>query len=377
MLINTNYIPTLSDNDLTYFNLTATSGIVNMPKVENLTASADSISVINLKWDKVDNAISYNIYRDGEKIANVTETTYSDTELPARTKYCYNVTSVNRNSESVFSDNAYATTLSVEGVPVPEAPVVTAETVSSSEIKLTWNAVEYAAAYSIYQNNMIIKSALTDTTFTVTGLKAETQYCFNVTAINEVGESEKSADACATTQPGDPNDTLVLEAPVVTAEAISTSEIKLTWNTVENTVSYNIYQDTVKLESGLTDTTFTVKDLDYDTEYCFYVTAVNDTIESGYSEKVCVKTLGENIEEHNTLLINVYPNPVENELFLATELHVEEIAIYDIYGRQAMRQQVNKSTSQQVIDVANLEAGVYFVKVVTDNGEIVKRFIKK
>ncbi|MBR2051741.1 MAG: Omp28-related outer membrane protein, partial [Bacteroidales bacterium] len=32
--------------------------------------------------------------------------------------------------------------------------------------------------------------------------------------------------------------------------------------------------------------------------------------------------------------INIYPNPVDNELFLATEVRVEEIAIYDVYGRK-------------------------------------------
>ncbi len=73
--------------------------------------------------------------------------------------------------------------------------------------------------------------------------------------------------------------------------------------------------------------------------------------------------------------IAIYPNPVENELFLATELQVKEIAIYDIYGR-TVSQHVNMSTRRQVVNVADLEAGVYFVKVVTNEGKVVKRFIK-
>ena len=73
--------------------------------------------------------------------------------------------------------------------------------------------------------------------------------------------------------------------------------------------------------------------------------------------------------------IAVYPNPVGDELFLATELQVEEIAIYDIYGR-TVSQHVNMSTRRQVVNVADLEAGVYFVKVVTNEGKVVKRFIK-
>ena len=81
--------------------------------------------------------------------------------------------------------------------------------------------------------------------------------------------------------------------------------------------------------------------------------------------------------EELTSTVNIYPNPVENELFLATDVSAEEISIYDIYGRQVLSQRVNESTSQQVVDVTDLNAGVYFVKLKTDEGDIVRRFIKK
>ena len=75
--------------------------------------------------------------------------------------------------------------------------------------------------------------------------------------------------------------------------------------------------------------------------------------------------------------LNIYPNPVENELLIATEMNVKEIAIYDIYGRQNLSQQVNKTTGQQVVDVANLKAGAYFVKIKTDKEVIIRQFIKQ
>ena len=74
--------------------------------------------------------------------------------------------------------------------------------------------------------------------------------------------------------------------------------------------------------------------------------------------------------------ISIYPNPVDDILSIETETQIDEIAIYDIYGRQALSQRVNKSTSQQVVDVANLKAGVYFIKIKTDKENIVKRFVK-
>ena len=84
---------------------------------------------------------------------------------------------------------------------------------------------------------------------------------------------------------------------------------------------------------------------------------------------------GVNIMEYNELDCNIYPNPANDRLTIATEANVEEIAIYDIYGR-TVSQQDNKSTSQQVVDVANLETGIYFINIKTDKGNVVRRFIK-
>ena len=55
----------------------------------------------------------------------------------------------------------------------------------------------------------------------------------------------------------------------------------------------------------------------------------------------------------------------------------QTIEIYDVYGRI---QNLSNSATQQLsnsINVDNLNSGVYFVKVVTENGEVVKRFVKK
>ena len=71
----------------------------------------------------------------------------------------------------------------------------------------------------------------------------------------------------------------------------------------------------------------------------------------------------------------IYPNPVNDRLYIATENEVEEVVVYDIFGR---RQELSAVSHQlSAIDVSNLNSGIYFVKVVTSEGEIVKRFVKK
>ena len=83
---------------------------------------------------------------------------------------------------------------------------------------------------------------------------------------------------------------------------------------------------------------------------------------------------GEGIEEV-TSSINMYPNPVNDKLYIEAEMEVEEVVVYDVFGRP----QDHKTTRLQgnlVVDVANLNSGIYFVKVVTENGETVKRILK-
>ena len=69
---------------------------------------------------------------------------------------------------------------------------------SDTEIALTWEAVEDALSYNIYSADTLVAN-VTELTYTVTGLTAETEYSFVVKAVNEVGESEASNVATATT----------------------------------------------------------------------------------------------------------------------------------------------------------------------------------
>ena len=174
--------------------------------------------------------------------------------------------------------------------------------------------------------------------------------------------------------PGDEPDEPKLDAPQnVKANAISTSSIIVTWDFVENAKSYNVYRNDELIEN-VKGTNYMDEGLEYNTEYCYTVRAIGDEVESALSEKVCVKTLGEGIEEL-TSSVNIYPNPVQDKLYIEAEAEIEDVVVYDVYGRR----QVTETPSHQgnlSVDVSDLNSGVYFVKVVTENGNIVKRIIK-
>ena len=82
------------------------------------------------------------------------------------------------------------------------------------------------------------------------------------------------------------------------------------------------------------------------------------------------------IEDKLANNVSIYPNPVKDRLYIETESEIEDIVVFDIYGRH----QVTESPSHQEmisIDISNLNSGVYFVKINTAEGNIVKRFVKE
>ena len=102
-------------------------------------------------------------------------------------------------------------------------------------------------------------------------------------------------------------------------------------------------------------------------EYSFTITTDRDLVANFVST--------ESISEISSSM-NIYPNPVNDKLYIETEVEVEKLVVYDIYGRH----QVAETPSRQgylTIDFSNLTSGVYFVKIVTDNGNVVKRIVKK
>ena len=72
--------------------------------------------------------------------------------------------------------------------------------------------------------------------------------------------------------------------------------------------------------------------------------------------------------------LRVYPNPTTGELHVTSDaLHVTKLEVFDIYGRK--QSHVSRVTSNE-INIAHLPAGVYFVKVYTEQGVVVEKVIK-
>lgn len=79
---------------------------------ENFRQTAQDYFSVSLAWDAVEKANSYNLYRDGVLLANLTGTNYTDTGLNPSTNYIYKVAGINAEGEG---DPASLTASTKEG----------------------------------------------------------------------------------------------------------------------------------------------------------------------------------------------------------------------------------------------------------------------
>jgi hypothetical protein len=71
--------------------------------------------------------------------------------------------------------------------------------------------------------------------------------------------------------------------------------------------------------------------------------------------------------------IELYPNPVRDELNISCDYNILEIEIFDALNRLIERKNTNSKTMQ--IDVSQYKSGTYILRIKTEKGKIDKKFI--
>jgi hypothetical protein len=76
----------------------------------------------------------------------------------------------------------------------------------------------------------------------------------------------------------------------------------------------------------------------------------------------------------STQVIQLYPNPVSNELNFDTSFKVEKVEIFNAMGQSFSV----SSLSESAIDVSTLNSGIYTVKIQDETGAVYRtKFIKE
>jgi fibronectin type 3 domain-containing protein len=260
--------------------------VLDLPEAPGgLSAGTATTSSINISWTAVSNTDSYRIYRsdaaDGtySEIGASDTASYTDTGLSTDTIYYYKVRAVNVWGESEQSTYIPAATR------LPSPSGLSAGTVTTSSISISWTAVSNADTYKIYRSNAAAGTYSAVGTsgtasYTDTGLSPGTTYYYKVSAVNAWGESEQSTYIPAATRLPPPSD--------LSAGTVTTSGVSISWTAVSNADSYKIYRsdatDGTYSEVG-TSNTASYEDLGLlpDTSYYYKVSAINVWWESELS----------------------------------------------------------------------------------------------
>ena len=206
----------------------------------------------------------------------------------------------NLSSELFTVDSSLDTTTPDAPTGLSASAVTASASVATADIDLAWTAptddggaaiTEYQYRYS--EGTSVETSAVwtdtdsTSTSFTVTGLSKNTQYTFEVRAMNSEGSGTASGTDSATTDSTEPNAPTALSATADTVTAsVNTASVSLAWTAPTDTggaditeYQYRYIEGTTAggtwTDTNATDTTYEVTGLDKGTQYAFQVRAVN------------------------------------------------------------------------------------------------------
>lgn len=77
--------------------------------------------------------------------------------------------------------------------------------------------------------------------------------------------------------------------------------------------------------------------------------------------------------------VNIYPTAVDTEFTInnRSTIALNTASVYDVNGRLISQHNLNGLVGEKSINVASLNAGLYFVELTSDNGKAIKKMIKK
>ena len=240
-------------------------------------------------------------------------------------------------------------------------PVENLQITEGNRLKITWDKPEKAepTGYNLYINNELILNNTQEKSFSVD----KSDFCIvEVVALYENNMTSVGAVEIYSSE---------FEVPQNLNATDNTSKIVVSWDAVEKATSYEVYRNS-KFLAEVETTSYTDGNFLKDEELCYQVRAIFGNNKSAFTKEVCVTATADMIEEIDSK-VEIYPNPVNDILYVEAGTEIEKVVVYDVYGRQQTTVNGQQSLS---IDLSNLKSGIYFIKINTEKGNIVKRIIK-
>jgi len=230
-----------SSNTITVNTLVASD--TTAPSAPTLTASGTSQTTTNLSWTaSTDNVevTSYDLYINGSWKTNITRTSFAAVGLTVQTAYNFYVKAKDAaGNSSAPSNTITVNTLPAADITAPTAPnTLTASGTSQTSTRLAWKASTDnigVTAYNVYLNGSL-RTTVSTTSYSVTGLTESTNYSFSVKAKDAAGNLSAASNTLNVTTLAEPASTI---SPYCVSGGNASSEkiARVTLGTLNNSSS--------------------------------------------------------------------------------------------------------------------------------------------
>ena len=155
----------------------------------------------------------------------------------------------------------------------------------------------------------------------------------------------------------------------------------INWNKPEkaNPTGYNIYLDGELIEENYTETSYSggsSETIDYLEDGNQHIVEVVAVYENGTSVGSAVLvTKGTNVSEITENNISVYPNPANDFVKISANDNINSVKVYNCLGM--MVEEIEVNANEVELNTSEYNTGIYFVNVQTENGNLVKKVVKK
>ena len=254
----------------------------------------------------------------------------------------------------------------------------------ANHVILNWEAPEgkglTVAGYNVYRNEQLITFEPIKEELTYTDIvEANGEYKYEVTALYNASGSLESEPCAFVTVTIDgmcvpfPNDIMAIED--------EDNHIVVSWSAPEyagtELAGYNVYRGAELLNTEIlaaTELSFIdTTNLETGINYCYQVEVVYNDCEAPLKSNEACHTLS--IHEI-AATFQIYPNPAHNEVTISGgNVTPTAVHLYNIFGQTLY--ETAQCTSNMRISVSTLPAGIYFIRIDTEQGNVTQKIVVK
>jgi hypothetical protein len=215
----------------------------------NLSITNSTVSQVSLGWTAASDNVAvakYEITRNGTVITtlNAPATSYTDGTVSASTQYSYSVKAIDAAGNKSTASNTATTTTPQSDATAPSVPAgvtATLQSPTSNVVHVAWSASTDTGGsglrdYLVTRNGTVVATVTAPTTtFDDSTTVYSTQYSYTVAARDNANNtSNASSPAVVTTPTLQVTDTQAPDVPTATATVISTTQVTISWTTVQD-----------------------------------------------------------------------------------------------------------------------------------------------